>query len=137
MSLNPSKSGELNPIVAVRSTGYSLDAIVGYCNSLGENVALVDEKYLRTLVTIAAERFKINGERIARFQSALLEQYDPQPTSAADLTQPAWEDAQTRAQRKKAEGLARQRALKAQTVSESAGTPNEPIDGGSLAGVFG
>src|SRR5262245_6295624 len=76
VSLNALKTGELNPMVAVRSTGYSFDAIVGYQNHLGENVALVDENYLRTLVGIANGRFKINSERIARFQSSLLEQYE-------------------------------------------------------------
>ncbi|PVH98368.1 hypothetical protein DM02DRAFT_657403 [Periconia macrospinosa] len=112
VSLNPSKSGELNPIVAVRSMGYSFDAIIGYQKDTGENVALVDEAHLRTLVAIANERFNINSERIRRFQTSLLEQYAPLSNPNAKTTNLEWEDAETRKQRKREEGLARQRALK-------------------------
>ncbi len=58
-------------MVAVRSMGYSFDAIIGYQNSDGENIALVDEHYLHTLVGVANERFRINNERRARFHSSL------------------------------------------------------------------
>jgi tRNA wybutosine-synthesizing protein 3 len=112
VSLNASKAGEINPMVAVRSTGYSFDAIIGFQDSNGNNVAMVDESYLQTLAGIANERFKINEERIARFRSALLKQFTP--TSSVQ-TKPDWEDAETRRQRKREEGLARQQQLKSQS----------------------
>jgi tRNA wybutosine-synthesizing protein 3 len=137
VSLAPSKNGEVNPIAAVRSTGYSFDSIIGYHDSSGQDVALVDEEYLRTLVRVANERFQINTERIARFREALLQQYNPQPTENSIGTASVWEDGETRKARKKAEGLARQQALKAQTESDNAsnvsasaqdGLPNNMFD---------
>lgn len=97
-------------MVAVRSAGYSFDAIIGYQNEEGENVSIVEETYLQTLVSIANERFKVNNERIARFQSLLRAKYDCDP---ADRVKPGWEDAETRKRRMRKEGLARQEALKA------------------------
>lgn len=103
VSLGASKTGESNPMVAVRSTGYSLDSIIGYQDAQGRNTALVDDAYLRTLTRIANDRFKINVERIDRFRSAL--------TSTSETQ---WEDAESRKRRKKEEGLARQQAVHAQ-----------------------
>lgn len=129
VSLSPSKTGEINPIVAVRSTGYSFDSIIGYQNENGDNVALVDESYLQILVAIANERFNINTERIGRFQNALLEQYtqllNPTPTSA----KPGWEDAETRKQRKREEGLARQKALRVEKEASSTGVTQDNESG--------
>lgn len=113
VSLDSSKTGEANPVVAIRSTGYSFDSIIGYQNEEGRNIALIDESHLRTLVCIANERFKINVERIARFRAQLLESYQPTSTSKFGASKPGWEDADARKQRKREEGLARQRALRA------------------------
>ncbi|KAH7116938.1 methyltransferase TYW3-domain-containing protein [Dendryphion nanum] len=117
VGLNASKTGELNPMVAIRSTGYSFDAIIGYQDSQGHNIAMVDENYLLALFTIANERFKTNTERIERFRIALLDQYVDQVeghtcSSPIKSTKADWEDPEVRRQRKKEEGLARQRALK-------------------------
>lgn len=114
MSLAPAKNGELNPMVAVRSTGYSFDAIIGYQDGDGKNVAIVNEGYLQTLVGIANERFHINTERIGRFETALLEQYRPRTTKGVKSDSGEWEDAEARKRRKREEGLARQQALKTQ-----------------------
>jgi tRNA wybutosine-synthesizing protein 3 len=99
--------GESNPIVAVRSAGYSFDSIIGYQDENGDNIALVDEKYLRTLVCIANERFSINFDRITRFRNALLE-----TQKHGTSYPPDWEDADARKQRKREEGLARQQTLR-------------------------
>lgn len=120
VSLAPSKNGDIHPIAAVRSTGYSFDSIIGYHSNSSQNVALVDEEYLRTLVRIANERFQINTERIARFRTALLQQCNTHPTESSAGTVSTWEDAEVRKARKKAEGLARQQALKAQALSQNA-----------------
>ncbi|KAF2017430.1 hypothetical protein BU24DRAFT_432159 [Aaosphaeria arxii CBS 175.79] len=122
VSLNPTKLGESNPMVAVRSAGYSFDTIVGYQNEHDENVAMVDEAYLRAMFNIANERFKTNMDRIARFRKALLEQYEPEADSCGlrsktKSSKLSWEDPELRRQRKREEGLARQRALIAETES--------------------
>ncbi|KAF1851765.1 uncharacterized protein K460DRAFT_401781 [Cucurbitaria berberidis CBS 394.84] len=132
VALGSTKSGESNPMIAVRSTGYSFDSIIGYYDEEGHNVPLVDVKYLSTLVRIANERFKINAERIARFRMALLESYYPQ--TASGVSRPGWEDADARKIRKKEEGLARQRALKNRnsqedTVAECGSTNTDNVDG--------
>lgn len=97
-------------MVAVRSTGYSFDSIIGYQNEHGENVLLVDERYLETLVAIANDRFRINAERIARFRKALMDAFRPCAVVGGSKNLD-WEDAEVRKQRKREEGLARQKAL--------------------------
>ncbi|KAF2689311.1 hypothetical protein K458DRAFT_291341 [Lentithecium fluviatile CBS 122367] len=126
MSLNVSKTGELNPMVAVRSTGYSFDAIIGYQSDTGSNLAMVDEIYLRTLVNITNERFKINSERIARFRYSLHDQYNQK--TASTLDKPDWEDAEARKRRKREEGLARQRALRTSNGEASADSAPVLVD---------
>ncbi|KAF2466002.1 uncharacterized protein BDR25DRAFT_294644 [Lindgomyces ingoldianus] len=125
MSLGSSKSGERNPMVAVRSTGYSFDSIIGYQNDLGDSIAMVDEVYLRTLVDIANDRFSVNSQRIDRFRSSLLRQFNQR--EAVDVTvlstlpktvKADWEQSEARRQRKRAEGLNRQQALHAQELAE-------------------
>lgn len=120
VSLASTKAGESNPMVAVRSAGYSFDSIIGYQDEDGSNFALVDETYLRVLVDIANERFKINLDRIARFRNALLEAHRSGPLHGPGSSKPDWEDAETRKRRKREEGLARQQALQSQ---ESRDTP--------------
>jgi len=134
LSLTPAKSGEVNPMVAVRSTGYSYDSIIGYHNDDEENIALVDDYYLQTMVNVANERFQINTERIARFRAALLQQYHPQPIEGSEGE---WENAEVRKQRKRAEGLARQQALKAQSEFDAASSESTSVTDSGLNGMFG
>lgn len=136
VSLGSSKAGEANPVVAVRSTGYSFDSIIGYQDENGRNVSLVDESHLCTLVCIANERFKINVERIARFRTQLLESYQPTSIPKFVSSKPDWEDADARKQRKREEGLARQQALQAATSEAKAPTGNESFDVDGLGGMF-
>jgi tRNA wybutosine-synthesizing protein 3 len=128
VSLGASKSGEANPVVAIRSTGYSFDSIIGYQNESGQNVSLMSETHLRTLVCIANERFKVNVERIARFRTKLLESYQPTTNAASGSSKPDWEDLDARKQRKRAEGLARQQALQNASSEQKASTGNESLD---------
>lgn len=123
-----STKGESNPIVAVRSAGYSFDAIIGYQDEKGDNIAMVDANYLRTLVNVANERFKINLDRIARFRDGLLKTQQHGTSRAPD-----WEDADARKQRKREEGLARQQALKSK---ESQHTHDESTDVDHISGMF-
>ncbi|KAI4695257.1 uncharacterized protein J4E84_001882 [Alternaria hordeiaustralica] len=132
VSLGSAKTAESNPIVAVRSAGYSFDSIIGYQYGDGRNVALVDERYLRTLVNIANERFNINFDRISRFRQALLETYEPTATSES---KPDWEDTDARKRRKREEGLARQQALQTQ-VSQEDSNSSAPENIDSMEGIF-
>lgn len=115
-------------MVAVRSTGYSFDSIIGYQDEAGRNLSLVNERYLRTLVAIANDRFKINTERIARFREALMEAFQ-RPTGTS--SKPDWEDADARKRRKREEGLARQLAM--QATIDAKGTSPSGIEEGDLA----
>lgn len=135
MSLgSAAKTGEANPMVAVRSAGYAFDTIIGYQDDEGRNLSLVDESHLRTLVCIANERFKINFERIARFRAALMESYLPSASTASKLSNPDWEDADARKRRKREEGLARQQALQAASAREPADAASVDVyDVGELA----
>ncbi|KAJ4410546.1 hypothetical protein N0V91_002033 [Didymella pomorum] len=136
VSLGPSKSGEANPVVAIRSTGYSFDSIVGYQDETGRNISLMNEAHLRTLVCIANERFKINEERIARFRTQLLESYKPVPTQRSGNSKPDWEDADVRKQRKRAEGLARQQALQNSISEQKASTENDSLKVDGIGGIL-
>ncbi|KAE8848042.1 hypothetical protein PTNB73_01885 [Pyrenophora teres f. teres] len=135
VSLGPTKTGESNPMVAVRSAGYSFDSIIGYQDDDGRNIALVDERYLRTLVDIANGRFKINLDRIVRFRTALLEMYQPSTSNATSSSKSDWEDAAARKQRKREEGLARQQALQTEKSNSSVDASKaDEID--SIDGMF-
>lgn len=134
VSLGSSKSGEANPVVAIRSTGYSFDSIIGYQDDEGRNISLIDEGHLRILVCIANERFKINLERIARFRTQLLDPY--QPALISGPSDSNWEDADVRKQRKRAEGLARQQALQAAKSERNTVRENESYCVDVSGGVF-
>ncbi|KAJ4989264.1 tRNA wybutosine-synthesizing protein [Stagonosporopsis vannaccii] len=135
VSLGSSKTGEANPVVAIRSAGYSFDSIIGYQDDEGRNVAEISASHLSTLVCIANERFKINLDRIARFRSLLLESYQPVSVSTSS-SKPDWEDAELRKQRKRAEGLARQRALQATSSEGKAPSEDTSIGVDDLGGML-
>ncbi|KAF3048304.1 hypothetical protein E8E12_011661 [Didymella heteroderae] len=127
VSLGASKSGEANPVVAIRSTGYSFDSIIGYQDESGCNISLINEAHLRTLVYIANERFRINEERIARFRTQLLELYKTTSNATSGSSKSGWEDADARKQRKRAEGLAKQQALQNASSERIASTGSDSL----------
>ncbi|CAN9266816.1 unnamed protein product [Alternaria alternata] len=132
VSLGSPNTGDSNPMVAVRSAGYSFDSIIGYQDDDGSNVALVDQQYLRTLIKIANERFKINFDRISRFRQALLQTYEPKLLNG---TKADWEDADVRKRRKREEGLARQQALQNQNSGGNVDV-SEEADVGNMIEMF-
>jgi tRNA wybutosine-synthesizing protein 3 len=136
VSLSVTKSGESTPMVAIRSTGYSFDSIIGYHDENSHNILLVDEKYLRTLVAIANDRFRINVERIARFQSALKDIFSSTAPLNGRSNRPGWEDADTRRQRKREEGLARQQALHTSGSRPADTAQDVQMDAESIDGMF-
>jgi tRNA wybutosine-synthesizing protein 3 len=109
-------------MVAVRSAGYSFDSIIGYQDEHGRNAPLVDERYLRTLLAIANDRFRINVDRISRFQIALMEAFNASGSRGGNAKKPEWEDAEIRKQRKREEGLARQQALRTHVTQSNDAT---------------
>jgi tRNA wybutosine-synthesizing protein 3 len=136
VSLGTAKGGESTPMVAVRSTGYSFDSIIGYQDEMGRNVSLVDERYLRTLVAIANDRFRINTERIARFRKALMEGFRRSDGQVDDSGKPRWEDADARKLRKREEGLARQLAQQTDGPSLDEDVENDQNDIDGVDGMF-
>ncbi|BDD61564.1 hypothetical protein MAP00_006603 [Monascus purpureus] len=112
-----------SPIVAVRSSGLSLESIIGYCDD-DDSVApdqkpvvhsLVSEEYLQLLVSISNERFAVNTERKERFCKALLDACSPDRAQGfkgkMKGKRPGWEDPEKRRERKMAEGLLRKKLL--------------------------
>lgn len=103
-SVGSDSAGSATPLVAVRSTGFTCDSIVGYVeeNQKGEEevVSVVNEEYLRMLLQLANDRFETNSKRIERFRLALLHEYVEKGTKDGD-----WEDVEVRRTRKRVEGL--------------------------------
>ncbi|KAI1343334.1 methyltransferase TYW3-domain-containing protein [Xylariaceae sp. FL0016] len=91
------------PIVAIRSMGLAFESLIGFQDRDGHNSPTVTNGYLDTLACIGNERFQENEKRIKRFQEALMLASQPPKKQNKDGTE--WEDADTRRERKKTEGL--------------------------------
>lgn len=116
-----------SPVVAVRSSGLSLESVIGYCDEEDDSSAepvirsLVTEEYLEMLLAMSNERFGINAERRERFRASLLESCSSvqgQSATGKAKSKSDWEDPVARRERKRAEGLRRKRFLESQRVSE-------------------
>lgn len=108
---------EATPMVAVRSMGLSFESLVG-AETDGVRHLIVPPQYLKTLVQIANERFVENEKRIARFSAALGAAF------AAPKGKENWEDAETRRERKRQEGLRR----RAELEKDKSKPADEPAD---------
>ena len=130
------------PMVAIRTAGLAFESLVGvvqiptqggnYEDGIDEYITpVVGEAYLELLIGIANERFKVNTERIRRFEQDLFKrEEDPGQT---------WEDGKRRQERKRAEGLQQQQTLREAQTNQEGGGPvssdtNEVL---SDAGLFG
>ena len=131
------------PIVAVRSMGLALAAVVGVSSAAGTGDAsedsdaarsIVTPSYLSRLVRVADERFAVNRTRTERFRVNLVEAIEKElgsgglPPSLAPLAPlpvnkdgKDWEDAEARRTRKREEGLRRQAAIKEQQQQQQEG----------------
>lgn len=113
--LNDSADGP-SPIVAVRTSGLSLESIIGYCEEddgdSNEPVirSLVSEEYLQMLVAISNERFGVNTERKERFRTQLLDLCSKSQEKGKGK-KAGWEDAEARRERKRAAGLKRREEM--------------------------
>jgi tRNA wybutosine-synthesizing protein 3 len=128
---------EACPMVAVRTAGLALESIIGYAGAddalesehqhaegselyANEYEALVTEDYLGILASIANERFEANENKIARFRACLQEAVALQLKKTHEAED--WEDAESRRQRKRGEGLRISHDKKALRNGETVGT---------------
>jgi tRNA wybutosine-synthesizing protein 3 len=119
-SLRNLDDAEACPMIGVRTAGLGVEAIIGHAAVpddleiehqrpdgselyASEYEALVTEEYLGILVGIANERFEANKQKILRFRACLREAMAVQLKREHEAA--AWEDTETRRQRKRAEGL--------------------------------
>ncbi|KAI5284191.1 hypothetical protein KEM52_003025, partial [Ascosphaera acerosa] len=109
-SLRCLDDGTACPVVAIRSAGLQLQSVIGYQEDAADGSApvyrsVVTESYLQTLLALANDRFLANTRRKERFQQKLLD-------LCTGSRRPAgWEDAESRRQRKRADGLQRAQQL--------------------------
>ncbi|KAL7800039.1 methyltransferase TYW3 domain-containing protein [Trichoderma ceciliae] len=121
---SPSQPGaQTMPMVAIRSMGLSLESLIGYEGIDGTRRRIVPPEYLKMLLQISNERFVENTKRIERFRSAVQEAVlEPEASSMPKKLNPEgkeWEDAATRRERLRAEGLKRKAALQAEKPDSS------------------
>lgn len=119
-SLRNLDDSEACPMVAVRTAGLGVEAVIGHAPAqddlehdhqraegselyASEYEALVTEEYLGILVGIANERFEANKHKILRFRTYLRDAMAVQLKKEYDAE--TWEDTETRRQRKREEGL--------------------------------
>jgi tRNA wybutosine-synthesizing protein 3 len=126
INLTSSTKEHASPMVAVRSMGLALESLIGFHHG-GKELCSVSEQDLRTLLEISNERFRINTERITRFQTLLKQMTTAAPATKRGKDGEEWEDAEARKERKRAEGLRRKQLLK------DTGVP--PPDPGDISGL--
>lgn len=123
------KGGAATPIVAIRSMGLGLESLIGI-ETHGTKHCTVSGAYLRALVGIANDRFAENARRIARFRALLAEAVAKDSVRLNPKGQ-AWEDAEVRKERKRAEGLRRAEELRqAKEAQKELKTMDEGADFG-------
>ncbi|KAK2592154.1 hypothetical protein QQS21_010162 [Conoideocrella luteorostrata] len=110
INITPQADSTTTPIVAIRSMGLSFESLIGYESPDGARHPLVPETYLQTLMDIGTERFSENAKRIARFTDAFREVVlRSKGTAKINPEGREWEDAASRRERMKAEGLLRRK----------------------------
>ncbi|KAJ6262108.1 tRNA wybutosine-synthesizing protein [Drechslerella dactyloides] len=116
--VNPLKT----PVVAIRTTGLAFDAPIGVFDpATGTITRLAEPPALRTLVRLANDRFQENFRRIESLRAHVVS------TLAAPTA--TTESKQERANRKRLEGLERQKNKPATTDTPHARI-DDPLDGG-------
>ncbi|KAJ5263245.1 hypothetical protein N7478_010850 [Penicillium angulare] len=127
-----------SPIVAVRSSGLSLESVIGYCDDNDDEGgdepvirSLVSEEYLQMLIAMSNERFEVNAERKERFRAGLLD------AVRGKVKPDGWEDPVVRRERKKAEGLAKKRAMEERNSKGPAGQVQVQVPEDLEIGAFG
>ena len=96
--------------------GLGLDSVIGYVEDHGETEhevqpvfrSMVDEAYLRALVSMTNTRFEENRRRTQAFRLELLKLCSGEHIIGPKFEARQWEDAAARRERKRKEGLQRQ-----------------------------
>lgn len=128
MNLVSSTAEPATPMVGIRSMGLALESVIG-SESGGEEICMVPEYQLRSLVEISNDRFKENTKRIERFRSLLQETGNNAPAKKGKHGE-EWEDADARRERKRAEGL--KKAQMKQAAHRETESPQEILSIGTL-----
>ncbi|KAG9245371.1 methyltransferase TYW3-domain-containing protein [Calycina marina] len=106
VNILPSGKEAATPMVAIRTQGTMLESLVGIFEN-DQPICNVPESYLQTLLNISDERFAENDKRIQRFRDELKRiEFGAEvgnESRKGDVGE--WEDAITRRERKKAEGM--------------------------------
>jgi tRNA wybutosine-synthesizing protein 3 len=137
ITTRPQQDGPM-PHVAVRGMGLGLDSVIGYVDDHGEVEheaklvirSMVDEAYLRALVSITNTKFEENSRRTEAFRLELLKLCSREHTIGPEPNARQWEDAAARRERKRREGL--------QKRFEQQRNQSSPIEASSLGtlGVY-
>lgn len=119
-------------MVAVRSMGLSLESLIGFEGADGRRRRIVPPEYLAMLLQISNERFVENTKRIERFRAAFKEAVlEPRASGVTGRLNPEgkqWEDAATRRERLRAEGLKRKAALQAEKADSASSSHDRDVD---------
>jgi tRNA wybutosine-synthesizing protein 3 len=95
-----------SPMVAIRSNGLALDAIIGVLDADGNVQKIVSDEYIAMLVRVGNMRFQENDKRIEKLTRNLEEALFA-PKEEKDVP----EDKEARRERKRLEGLRRQQEM--------------------------
>ena len=135
-SLLNSRDQVTNPTVAVRTSGLSLDSIIGFLSPTPgrpDIIPMVSESYLRTLVRVVNERFRENEERTMRFRFAFFKQAELHGELGMHRGRRGFESRAERAERKRFDGLRRREERLAFAGQLDGVTEGSKEDGGGEA----
>ena len=113
------------PMIAIRSSGLALESLIGVCldqdmmDSVKDTLpvdGIITEDGFNVLLKLANARFKLNSDRMRRFEDELFSK-DPRRNLK-------WEDSEVRKTRKRTEGLAKRKQ-----IQQGAETPKTPDRG--------
>ncbi|KAI4715913.1 hypothetical protein E4T48_07894 [Aureobasidium sp. EXF-10727] len=93
-------------VVAIRTASLAFDSIIGYEGADGKLIPMVTEAYMRVLVELCNEKFRINEQKTEAFREALFASFKPQQVQSSGPC--AWEPIEQRRARMKEDGIRRQ-----------------------------
>jgi tRNA wybutosine-synthesizing protein 3 len=125
INIASTSQGPTNPMVAVRSSGLAFDCIIGYLSSEGAPRSFVSESHLRTLVEIANDRFQTNSQRIERFRASIRSQNWRRSDGDDVLKDGHHAQSRQRRERKRAEGLMKQKQARDQRLLVAGSTATD------------
>jgi tRNA wybutosine-synthesizing protein 3 len=116
LNLIASSTEPATPMVGIRTMGLSLESVIGF-EMDGSEICMIPEWQLRNLIEVSNQRFVENTKRIERFRR-LLQELNVEGFAKKQGENGDWEDAKSRKERKRAEGLERARVMKESNASE-------------------